>query len=112
VLPHKLLESRLGEDRNSLWISQTEINLPYITADQAGPKHLVMTLSRAKLEDLVRDLIEKTAGPVKAALKDAGLRPGEVDEVILVVQSLGHSRQDLNTSLHIVSGTFRIQGFV
>jgi molecular chaperone DnaK len=64
--------------------SQTEINLPYITADQAGPKHLVISLSRAKLEDLVRDLIEKTAGPVKAALKDAGLKPGEIDEVILV----------------------------
>src|SRR5262249_35222942 len=64
--------------------SQTEINLPYITADQSGPKHLVMTLSRAKLEDLVSDLIEKTKGPVQAALKDAGLRPGEIDEVILV----------------------------
>ncbi len=64
--------------------SQTEINLPYITADQTGPKHLVVSLSRAKLEDLVRDLIEKTAGPVKAALKDAGLKPGEIDEVILV----------------------------
>jgi molecular chaperone DnaK len=64
--------------------SQTEINLPYITADQSGPKHLVMTLSRAKLEDLVRDLVDKTAGPVKAALKDSGLKPGEIDEVILV----------------------------
>src|SRR5437868_2646328 len=64
--------------------SQTEINLPYITADQTGPKHLVMTLSRAKLEDLVRDLIEKTRGPVIAALKDSGLKPGEIDEVILV----------------------------
>jgi molecular chaperone DnaK len=64
--------------------SQTEINLPYITADQSGPKHLVMSLSRAKLEDLVRDLIDRTAGPVKAALKDAGLKPGEIDEVILV----------------------------
>jgi molecular chaperone DnaK len=63
---------------------QTEINLPYITADQSGPKHLVMTLSRAKLEDLVSDLIEKTKGPVRQALKDAGLRPEEIDEVILV----------------------------
>ena len=62
----------------------TEINLPYITADAAGPKHLVMTLSRAKLEDLVGDLIEKTKGPVLAALKDAGLKPSEIDEVILV----------------------------
>jgi molecular chaperone DnaK len=62
----------------------TEINLPYITADASGPKHLVMTLSRAKLEDLVGDLIEKTKGPVTAALKDAGLKPSEIDEVILV----------------------------
>src|SRR5947199_5197670 len=64
--------------------SQTEINLPYITADAAGPKHLVMTLSRAKLEDLVRDLIEKTRGPVTSALKDSGLSPAEINEVILV----------------------------
>ena len=62
----------------------TEINLPYVTADASGPKHLVMNLSRAKLEDLVRDLVEKTKGPVVAALKDAGLKPGEIDEVILV----------------------------
>jgi molecular chaperone DnaK len=62
----------------------TEINLPYITADASGPKHLVMTLSRAKLEELVRDLIEKTKGPVLAALKDAGLRPSDINEVILV----------------------------
>ena len=65
--------------------AQAEINLPYITADaERNPKHLVMTLTRAKLEDLVADLVEKTAGPVKAALKDAGLRPGDIDEVILV----------------------------
>jgi molecular chaperone DnaK len=62
----------------------TEINLPYITADASGPKHLVMSLSRAKLESLVGDLIEKTKGPVLAALKDAGMRPNEIDEVILV----------------------------
>ena len=62
----------------------TEINLPYITADATGPKHLVVSLTRAKLEDLVADLVEKTEGPVKAALKDAGLKPGEIDEVILV----------------------------
>src|ERR671919_669406 len=62
----------------------TEINLPYITADASGPKHLVMSLTRAKLEDLVDDLIAKTAGPVKDALKDAGLKPGDIDEVILV----------------------------
>jgi molecular chaperone DnaK len=62
----------------------TEINLPYVTADASGPKHLVMTLSRAKLEDLVKDLVEQTKGPVNAALKDAGLKPAEIDEVILV----------------------------
>jgi molecular chaperone DnaK len=64
--------------------TQTEINLPYITADATGPKHLVVTLTRAKLEDLVADLIKRTAGPVTAALKDAGLKPSDIDEVILV----------------------------
>jgi molecular chaperone DnaK len=64
--------------------ASTEINLPYVTADASGPKHLVMTLSRAKLEDLVGDLIEKTTPPVKSALKDAGLKPADIDEVILV----------------------------
>ena len=64
--------------------TSTEINLPYITADASGPKHLVVNLTRAKLEELVRDLIERTKGPVLAALKDAGLRPSEIDEVILV----------------------------
>ena len=62
----------------------TEINLPYITADATGPKHLVVSLSRAKLESLVGDLIEKTKAPVVAALKDAGLKPSDIDEVILV----------------------------
>ncbi|HEY3523930.1 MAG TPA: molecular chaperone DnaK, partial [Candidatus Limnocylindrales bacterium] len=64
--------------------TSTEINLPYITADQTGPKHLVVTLSRAKLEDLVADLVERTKGPVNAALKDAGLGAKDIDEVILV----------------------------
>jgi molecular chaperone DnaK len=64
--------------------ASTEINLPYISADASGPKHLVMTLTRAKLEDLVRDLIEKTRNPVEAALKDSGLKAGDIDEVILV----------------------------
>jgi molecular chaperone DnaK len=64
--------------------ASTEINLPYITADASGPKHLVMNLSRAKLEDLVGDLIDKTKAPVQAALKDAGLKPTDIDEVILV----------------------------
>ena len=65
-------------------VNQTEINLPYVTADAAGPKHLVVTLSRAKFEDLVSDLVERTRGPVLAALKDAGLKPSDIDEVILV----------------------------
>src|SRR5207237_2082309 len=63
---------------------QTEINLPFITADQTGPKHLTMTLTRAKLEALVGDLIEKTVGPCRAALKDAGVTAQNIDEVILV----------------------------
>ena len=62
----------------------TEVNLPFITADQSGPKHLNMKITRAKLEALVDDLVDKTMGPVKSAIKDAGLSPGEIDEVILV----------------------------
>ena len=65
-------------------VAQTEINLPFITADQAGPKHLVMTLTRAKLEQLVAELVEKTVGPCRQALQDAGVAASEVDEVILV----------------------------
>ncbi len=64
--------------------SQTEINLPFITADQTGPKHLAMKLTRAKFEQLVDDLVQRTIEPCKAALKDAGLRAGEIDEVVLV----------------------------
>ncbi|WP_043359976.1 molecular chaperone DnaK [Belnapia sp. F-4-1] len=63
---------------------QTEVNLPFITADASGPKHLVMTLTRSKLEALVDDLIARTMEPCKQALKDAGLSAGEIDEVILV----------------------------
>ncbi len=63
---------------------QTEVNLPFITADQSGPKHLNIKLTRAKLEALVEKLIERTIGPCKAALKDAGISAGEIDEVILV----------------------------
>jgi molecular chaperone DnaK len=63
---------------------QTDINLPFITADQSGPKHLHLTLSRSKLEQLVDDLIERTVGPCKQALQDAGLKPSDIDEVILV----------------------------
>jgi molecular chaperone DnaK len=63
---------------------QTTINLPFITADQNGPKHLDMTLTRAKFEDLTRDLVERMVGPFNSALKDAGLKPGDLDEVIMV----------------------------
>ncbi len=63
---------------------QTDINLPYITADQTGPKHLNMKLTRAKLESLVEDLVERTIDPCKLALKDAGLSTGDINEVILV----------------------------
>jgi len=63
---------------------ETEINLPFITADASGPKHLVMKLTRAKLEALVDDLIQRTLEPCRKALKDAGLSAGEIDEVILV----------------------------
>ncbi|MGY4435193.1 molecular chaperone DnaK [Bradyrhizobium sp. F1.13.1] len=64
--------------------TQTDVNLPFITADQAGPKHLNIKLSRAKLEALVDDLIQRTIDPCKAALKDAGLQPSDIDEVVLV----------------------------
>ncbi len=63
---------------------QTEVNLPFITADAAGPKHLTIKITRATLEKLVDDLIQKTVGPVKQALKDAGVTAGQIDEVILV----------------------------
>jgi molecular chaperone DnaK len=63
---------------------QTDINLPYITADQTGPKHLNVKLTRAKLESLVEDLVERTIGPCRTALKDAGLGASEINEVILV----------------------------
>ncbi len=64
--------------------TQTEINLPFITADQSGPKHLTMKLTRAKLESLVDDLIMRTKGPCERAIKDAGLKAAEIDEVVLV----------------------------
>ena len=63
---------------------ETEINLPFITADASGPKHLVRTLSRAKLESLVDDLLQKSVGPSKQALKDAGIDASKIDEVVLV----------------------------
>ena len=64
--------------------AQTEVNLPFITADQSGPKHLTMKLTRAKLESLVDDLVKRTVGPCESALKDAGLKAAEIDEVVLV----------------------------
>ena len=64
--------------------AQYEVNLPFITADASGPKHLNIKLSRAKLETLVEDLVKRTVDPCKAALKDAGLAPGDIDDVILV----------------------------
>ena len=63
---------------------ETEINLPFVTADASGPKHLSLKLTRSKLEQLTGDLLEKTMGPVKQCLKDAGLQPSQIDEVVLV----------------------------
>ncbi|MCZ6619106.1 MAG: molecular chaperone DnaK [Gammaproteobacteria bacterium] len=63
---------------------QTEINLPYITADQSGPKHLVLKLTRAKLESLVEELVERTIGPCRIAMQDAGMKSSDIDDVILV----------------------------
>jgi molecular chaperone DnaK len=85
----KLALQRLKEaaERAKIELSsqtQTEVNLPYVTADASGPKHLNIKLSRAKLEALVDDLVERTLGPVRAAIKDAGVSAGEIDEVILV----------------------------
>jgi molecular chaperone DnaK len=65
-------------------VMETEINLPFITADASGPKHLAMKLTRAKFESLVEELLQRTVGPVKTALKDAGLDPSKIDEVVLV----------------------------
>jgi molecular chaperone DnaK len=65
-------------------VMETDINLPFITADQTGPKHLQMKLTRSKFEQLVEDLLQKTVGPTKQALSDAGLDPSKIDEVVLV----------------------------
>jgi molecular chaperone DnaK len=65
-------------------VLETDINLPFVTADQSGPKHLQMKLSRAKFEQLADDLFQRSMGPVKQALADAGLKPSEIDEVVLV----------------------------
>ncbi len=65
-------------------VMQTEINLPYLTADASGPKHLVMTMTRAKLEQITADLVDRTIAPVKQALSDAGLNAGDINEIVLV----------------------------
>ena len=85
--PLALQRLKEGAEKAKIELSsnqQTEINLPYITADSSGPKHFVHKLTRAKLESLVEDLVEKTITPVKTALKDADLKASDVDEVILV----------------------------
>ena len=64
--------------------NSTEINLPYITADSTGPKHLVRTLSRAKFESMVEDLVKRSLSPCRKALKDAKLKVGDIDEILLV----------------------------
>jgi molecular chaperone DnaK len=63
---------------------ETDVNLPFITADASGPKHLNIKITRAKLEGLIADLLDKLEGPCRTAMKDAGLTPGEINEVILV----------------------------
>ncbi len=65
-------------------VVESEINLPFVTADQSGPKHLNLKLTRAKFESLVADLLERAVGPCKQALADSGLKPGEIDEIVLV----------------------------
>src|SRR5206468_8933848 len=85
----KLALQRLKESAEKAKIelssaTQTEINLPFITADASGPKHLTMKLTRAKFEQLVDDLVQKTVEPCKQALKDAGVNASQIDEVVLV----------------------------
>src|SRR5215203_5678081 len=80
----RLVEAAEKAKRELSSTTSTSINLPFITADQNGPKHLDLTLSRAQFNNLTADLVEKTAGPVKRAMEDAGLKAGEVDQVILV----------------------------
>ncbi|MEK7276522.1 MAG: molecular chaperone DnaK [Chloroflexota bacterium] len=65
-------------------VMQTELNLPFITADASGPKHLTLTLTRAKLEQLTQDLVQKSLGPMQAALSDAKLKPADIQEVVMV----------------------------
>ena len=80
----RLKEAGESAKRDLSSSKQTDINLPFITADSTGPKHLNMTLTRAKFEELVDDLVERTRKPCEQALKDSGLKPGDIHEVILV----------------------------
>src|SRR5438445_4062817 len=80
----RLRESAEKDKMELSTVMETDINLPFITADATGPKHLQMKLSRAKFEQLVDDLLQKTVGPTKQALADAGLDPSKIDEVVLV----------------------------
>jgi molecular chaperone DnaK len=80
----RLKESAEKAKKELSTTQSAEVNLPFITADASGPKHLVIALTRAKLEELVHDLIENSIKPVKKALEDAGLKPGDIDEVIMV----------------------------
>ena len=80
----RLVEAAEKAKRELSSTTSTSINLPFITADQNGPKHMDLTLSRAQFNNLTADLVEATAGPVRQAMEDAGLRPGQVDQVILV----------------------------
>ncbi len=80
----RLKEAAERAKRELSTLSQTEINLPYLTADESGPQHLITTLTRAQLEQLTADLVERTLDPVRQALHDAGLSPHQVDEVVLV----------------------------
>ena len=80
----RLVEAAEKAKRELSSTTTTNINLPFITADQNGPKHMDLTLSRAQFNNLTADLVEATAGPVRQAMEDAGLQPGQVDQVILV----------------------------
>ena len=80
----RLVEAAEKAKRELSSTTSTSINLPFITADQNGPKHMDLTLSRAQFNNLTADLVEATAGPVRQAMDDAGLQPGQVDQVILV----------------------------
>jgi molecular chaperone DnaK len=80
----RLVEAAEKAKRELSSTTSTSINLPFITADQNGPKHMDLTLTRAQFNNLTADLVEATAGPVRRAMEDAGLQPGQVDQVILV----------------------------